>query len=91
MRLEAKKKVYSLKRLWVKKVWVTSGITDSCYWSSFEQFSNIDSMEHAKKIILVPHDLLLKINQQKQNQSELTNDLDAEMTTLLDNEELGEK
>lgn len=48
-------------------------------------------MEHAKKMILVPHDLLLKLNQQKQNQSGLTNDLDTEMTTLLDNEDLGEK
>lgn len=48
-------------------------------------------MEHAKKMILVPQDFFAKLNQQKNEQTGLTSNLDTEMGSLLDNESLGEK
>lgn len=48
-------------------------------------------MEHAKKMILVPQDFFAKLNQQKNEQTGLTSNLDVEMGSLLDNESLGEK
>lgn len=47
-------------------------------------------MEHAKKMVMVPHDFFIRLNNKKEEQLGVTNGLDSELSSLLNNDNGGD-